>query len=91
MVSLQGIFELILYSILLFLLNLKNLLLCELDDEDLSVRVHIQKSTLRKPYLGGFRNRKTGKEYHNASIQTHPKPIKDSGVRYDISYRSNCI
>ncbi|EDV24503.1 uncharacterized protein TRIADDRAFT_25964, partial [Trichoplax adhaerens] len=44
------------------------------------VKVHIQKCANCKPYLGGYRSRKTGKEYHHASMQTRPKPIKDNGI-----------
>ena len=36
--------------------------------------VEIERPTIHKPYLGGFRNKQTGSEYHNASMQTIRKP-----------------
>ncbi|NXN95348.1 IQUB protein, partial [Rhinopomastus cyanomelas] len=37
------------------------------------VVVRIKRPTYRKPFLGGFKNRTTGVEYHNAGSQTIPK------------------
>ncbi len=43
--------------------------------------VEIERSNIHKAYLGGFRNKKTNAQFHNASTQTK-KPIKqDSGVK----------
>ncbi|XP_044102427.1 IQ and ubiquitin-like domain-containing protein isoform X2 [Neovison vison] len=44
------------------------------------VAVEIIKSDFHKPFLGGFRHKITGIEYHNAGTQTVPKkiPPKDS-------------
>ncbi|XP_049497716.1 IQ and ubiquitin-like domain-containing protein isoform X2 [Panthera uncia] len=39
------------------------------------VAVEIIKSDFHKPFLGGFRHRITGIEYHNAGTQTVPKKI----------------
>uniref|UniRef100_A0A667GRB8 IQ motif and ubiquitin domain containing n=1 Tax=Lynx canadensis TaxID=61383 RepID=A0A667GRB8_LYNCA len=39
------------------------------------VAVEIIKSDFHKPFLGGFRHRITGVEYHNAGTQTVPKKI----------------
>ena len=36
-----------------------------------------------KPFLGGYRNRRTGLEYHNAAVQTLPKKRPDKGVSLD--------
>ncbi|XP_049635333.1 IQ and ubiquitin-like domain-containing protein [Suncus etruscus] len=37
------------------------------------VAVEIVKSNFHKPFLGGFRHKLTGQEYHNAGTQTVPK------------------
>ena len=37
------------------------------------VKVHVIQEKRKKPFLGGFRHRLTGVEYHNASIQTVSK------------------
>ncbi|XP_004602304.2 IQ and ubiquitin-like domain-containing protein [Sorex araneus] len=39
------------------------------------VAVEIEKSNFHKPFLGGFRHKLTGQEYHNAGTQTVPKKI----------------
>lgn len=39
------------------------------------VAVEIIKCDFHKPFLGGFRHKITGKEYHNAGTQTVPKKI----------------
>ncbi|XP_008823092.1 IQ and ubiquitin-like domain-containing protein isoform X2 [Nannospalax galili] len=41
------------------------------------VAVEIVKSDFHKPFLGGFRHKVTGKEYHNAGTQTVPKSIAE--------------
>ncbi|XP_004677228.2 PREDICTED: IQ and ubiquitin-like domain-containing protein [Condylura cristata] len=42
-------------------------------DEYQEVAVEIIKSDFHKPFLGGFRHKITGAEYHNAGTQTVPK------------------
>ena len=37
------------------------------------IKVHVIQQKNKKPFLGGFRHRLTGVEYHNASIQTVSK------------------
>lgn len=37
------------------------------------VKVKVVREKTKKPFLGGFRHRLTGVEYHNASAQTVPK------------------
>ncbi|GFR93086.1 IQ and ubiquitin-like domain-containing protein [Elysia marginata] len=44
------------------------------DCESKDVVVEIERSRTKKPFLGGFRNKNTGVEYHNASAQTLQKP-----------------
>ncbi|KAH9490582.1 hypothetical protein Btru_033588 [Bulinus truncatus] len=43
------------------------------DCEPKDVVVEIERSRTKKPFLGGFRNKNTGVEYHNASAQTMQK------------------
>ncbi|XP_053107586.1 IQ and ubiquitin-like domain-containing protein [Hemicordylus capensis] len=45
--------------------------------QDLSIE--IKRPTFKKPFLGGFRNKETGTEYHNAGSQTIPKKRPDKG------------
>ncbi|NWU96401.1 IQUB protein, partial [Upupa epops] len=45
------------------------------------VVVRIERPTYRKPFLGGFKNRITGVEYHNAGSQTIPKKRPDRGIQ----------
>jgi hypothetical protein len=42
-----------------------------------NVAVEIIKSDFHKPFLGGFRHKITGTEYHNAGTQTVPKKIPE--------------
>ncbi|OXB71202.1 UNVERIFIED_CONTAM: hypothetical protein H355_010138 [Colinus virginianus] len=44
------------------------------------VAVKIERSTFHKPFLGGFRNRVTGVEFHNAGSQTLPKKRPEKGT-----------
>ncbi|XP_008409464.1 IQ and ubiquitin-like domain-containing protein isoform X2 [Poecilia reticulata] len=44
------------------------------------VVVEIERSHQKKPFLGGYRHRLTGAEYHNAAVQTLPKKRPDRGV-----------
>nr|XP_055203321.1 IQ and ubiquitin-like domain-containing protein isoform X2 [Gorilla gorilla gorilla] len=46
-------------------------------DQYQQVPVEIVKSDFHKPFLGGFRHRITGVEYHNAGTQTVPKRIPE--------------
>ncbi|NXN14570.1 IQUB protein, partial [Indicator maculatus] len=45
------------------------------------VVVKIERPTYHKPFLGGFKNRITGVEFHNAGSQTIPKPRPDKGIK----------
>ncbi|KAM9633983.1 IQ motif and ubiquitin-like domain-containing protein isoform 2-T4 [Morphnus guianensis] len=45
------------------------------------VVVKIERSTYHKPFLGGFKNRITGVEFHNAGSQTVPKKRPDKGIQ----------
>ncbi|XP_027870436.1 IQ and ubiquitin-like domain-containing protein isoform X1 [Xiphophorus couchianus] len=44
------------------------------------VVMEIERSHQKKPFLGGYRHRLTGVEYHNAAVQTLPKKRPDRGV-----------
>ncbi|XP_066579864.1 IQ motif and ubiquitin-like domain-containing protein [Amia ocellicauda] len=44
------------------------------------VVVEIERSTHRKPFLGGYQHKTTGQEFHHAAVQTLPKRRPDSGV-----------
>ncbi|KAM5303664.1 IQ motif and ubiquitin-like domain-containing protein isoform 2-T2 [Glossophaga mutica] len=46
-------------------------------DQYQQVAVEIIKSDFHKPFLGGFRHKITGIEYHNAGTQTVPKKIAE--------------
>ncbi|KAM6436482.1 IQ motif and ubiquitin-like domain-containing protein isoform 2-T4 [Liasis olivaceus] len=41
------------------------------------VSIEIKRPTFEKPFLGGFRHKETGIEYHNAGSQTDPKKKPD--------------
>ncbi|NWX16364.1 IQUB protein, partial [Aegotheles bennettii] len=45
------------------------------------VAVKVERPTYQKPFLGGFKNRITGVEFHNAGSQTIPKKRPDKGVQ----------
>ncbi|NXW83480.1 IQUB protein, partial [Alopecoenas beccarii] len=45
------------------------------------VVVKIERPTYQKPFLGGFKNRITGVEFHNAGSQTIPKKRLDKGIQ----------
>eukprot|EP00116_Pleurobrachia_bachei_P006103 sb/3466365/ len=45
-----------------------------------TVTVVIKQETVRKAFLGGWKHRETGKEYHNSSVQTIPKRNYDSNM-----------
>lgn len=38
------------------------------------VLVKIRRSEFKKPFLGGYRHQESGLEYHNAAVQTLPRP-----------------
>ena len=45
-----------------------------------NVRIeHAPSAAKGKTYLGGYRSRRTGLEYHHASAQTNPLPVKQTG------------
>ena len=44
------------------------------------IKVEVMSNPMTKPFLGGFRHRLTGIEFHNASVQTFPKKIISNGV-----------
>ncbi|XP_034035641.1 IQ and ubiquitin-like domain-containing protein [Thalassophryne amazonica] len=44
------------------------------------VTVEIERLLLEKEFLGGYRHRLTGAEYHHAAVQTPPKRRPDRGV-----------
>ncbi|NXX90480.1 IQUB protein, partial [Centropus bengalensis] len=44
------------------------------------VAINIKRPTYRKPFLGGFKNRITGMEFHNAGSQTIPQKRPDKGI-----------
>ncbi|XP_037587021.1 IQ and ubiquitin-like domain-containing protein isoform X2 [Cebus imitator] len=46
-------------------------------DQYQQVTVEIVKSDFHKPFLGGFRHKITGVEYHNAGTQTIPRKISE--------------
>ncbi|KFR11184.1 IQ and ubiquitin-like domain-containing protein, partial [Opisthocomus hoazin] len=45
------------------------------------VVVKIERPAYHKPFLGGFKNRITGVEFHNAGSQTIPKKRPDKGIQ----------
>ncbi|XP_042648465.1 IQ and ubiquitin-like domain-containing protein isoform X1 [Tyto alba] len=45
------------------------------------VVVKIERPNYHKPFLGGFKNRITGIEFHNAGSQTIPKKRRDKGIQ----------
>ena len=52
----------------------------EMDDTYKDVVVEIERSTQRKPYLGGYRHKVSGSEFLHASAQTVHRRKPDSGV-----------
>lgn len=45
----------------------------EIDGKEVEVVVHIVQENRKKPFLGGYKHRLTGVEFHNAAAQTLPK------------------
>lgn len=61
--------------------SLKNLSYCLSDGGVLQeVVVEIERPRHQKAFLGGYRHRLTGMEYHHAAVQTLPKRRPDRGV-----------
>ncbi|KFP88459.1 IQ and ubiquitin-like domain-containing protein, partial [Apaloderma vittatum] len=52
------------------------------------VVVKIERPTYHKPFLGGFKNRISGVEFHNAGSQTKPKKRPDKGIQL-FSFEKN--
>ena len=50
------------------------------DGGEVKVVVHIVQENRKKPFLGGYKHRLTGVEFHNASTQTIPKIRVPSSV-----------
>ena len=46
----------------------------------MDVVVEIERSQRKKPFLGGYRHKETGLEYHHASAQTMQKQASGSSV-----------
>ncbi|KAM9753714.1 IQ motif and ubiquitin-like domain-containing protein [Menidia menidia] len=44
------------------------------------VVVEVERSPRRRPFLGGYRHRRTGVEFHHAAVQTLPKKRPDRGL-----------
>ncbi|XP_033102972.1 IQ and ubiquitin-like domain-containing protein isoform X1 [Anneissia japonica] len=44
------------------------------------VVVEIERSMARKPFIGGYRHRLSGVEFHHAAAQTRPKARPDNGI-----------
>jgi len=44
------------------------------------VNVHVQRPVMEKPYLGGFKNKQTGSQFHHAVTQTAPTQQKEKGA-----------
>jgi hypothetical protein len=42
--------------------------------------VEIERSWIKKPFLGGYKNKLDGREYHNASAQTMKRVKPDNGI-----------
>ena len=42
--------------------------------------VEIERLTIKKPFLGGYRHKQTNLEYHHASCQTNQKVVTQSSV-----------
>lgn len=49
-------------------------------EQSREVLVKVERAGVKKPFLGGYRHRVTGVEYHHASAQTMPKRRPDNGV-----------
>lgn len=50
------------------------------DGEIRSITVQVEKAKACKPFIGGYRHKVTGVEYHHAATMTMPKRRPDDGV-----------
>ena len=48
--------------------------------EGREILVRVERKMVKKPFLGGYRHRETGIEYHHAAVQTAPPQRPDNGV-----------
>jgi hypothetical protein len=48
-----------------------------------TVAVHIDRSELKHSYIGGYRNKKTGAEFHHAATQTKSDQKANTKVQYE--------
>ena len=58
--------------------------ICDLCLDNVQYRdvvVEIERATVKKPFLGGYRHKQTGVEYHHATAQTMPKSRPQSVVQ----------
>eukprot|EP00057_Strongylocentrotus_purpuratus_P004505 XP_003728839.1 PREDICTED: IQ and ubiquitin-like domain-containing protein isoform X1 [Strongylocentrotus purpuratus] len=63
--------------------NMPDIITTRIEREDGTVDdvvVEIERTTRRKPFMGGFRHRLTGVEFHNASAQTKGRVRTDDGI-----------
>ncbi|XP_071484963.1 IQ motif and ubiquitin-like domain-containing protein [Diadema antillarum] len=63
--------------------NMPDIITTRIEREDGTfedVVVEIERTTRRKPFLGGFRHRMSGVEFHNASAQTMGRVRADDGI-----------
>eukprot|EP01105_Mastigella_eilhardi_P004705 TRINITY_DN1632_c0_g1_i3.p1 TRINITY_DN1632_c0_g1~~TRINITY_DN1632_c0_g1_i3.p1 ORF type:complete len:638 (-),score=193.96 TRINITY_DN1632_c0_g1_i3:51-1943(-) len=56
-------------------------------DTNTTVTVAIENKCKPKPFLGGYRNRLTGTEYHHASTQTDPRPATEEEIRKHVAQK----
>ena len=60
---------------------------CHIDHGMKEVLVNVEQSRIKKPFLGGYRHKETGIEYHHASSQTIPKRRPDNDVSEEMCWR----
>ena len=60
---------------------------CHIDHGMKEVLVNVEQSRIKKPFLGGYRHKETGIEYHHASSQTLPKRRPDNDVSEEMCRR----
>ena len=64
----------------IFLLKIIFVFILFSDGREVEVVVHIVQENRKKPFLGGYKHRLTGVEFHNAAAQTIPKIHVPSSV-----------
>ena len=64
----------------MYFLKLFLFLIVSSDGRELEVVVHIVQENRKKSFLGGYKHRLTGVEFHNAAAQTIPKIRVPSSV-----------